>query len=130
MTFHIMERCSIVVIVKIPNYKHNIFMVNITVADNIQYKNTNIDELSITLLHPYIDKAITEFYGNSRRYEIGDSDIEILERKGNIFTVKVSVDTFEGAHNNYFTEIMTFTVTPISITLENFLHYDFFSVDE
>lgn len=116
--------------IRILNFKHNIFMINITVADNIQYKNTNMDELSITLLHPYIDKAITEFYGYSRRYEIGDSDIEILERKGNIFTVKVSVDTFEGAHNDYFTEIMTFTVTPISITLENFLHCDFFSVDE
>ena len=100
-------------------------MLNIIPSANIQYKNTDCSELSITLLHPHIDKAVTEFYGYSRRYEIGDSNIEILERKGNVFTVKVTVDTFEGAHNNYFTEIMTFTVTPSSITLDSYIHCDF-----
>lgn len=82
-------------------------------------------ELSITLLHPHIEKAITDFYGYNRRYEIGDSQLEISERKGNVFIVKVTVDTFEGAHNNYFTEILTFTVTPFSVTLNDYLHNDF-----
>lgn len=100
-------------------------MLNIVTTIDVQNENTNCDELSIVLLHPHIEKAITEFYGYSRSYEIGDSDIEILKRKGNIFTVKVTVDTFEGAHNNYFTEIMTFTITPFSITLDNYIHCDF-----
>lgn len=83
------------------------------------------EELSIALLHPHIANAITEFYGYDRRYEIGDSNLEILQRDGNIFTVKVTVDTFEGPHNDYYTEILTFTVTPSDITLENYTHSDF-----
>lgn len=90
-----------------------------------QSVTSNYNELSITLLHPHIEKAITDFYGFNRRYEIGDSKLEILNRDGNIFTVKVTVDTFEGAHNEYFTEIMTFTITPSSVTLESYRHTDF-----
>ncbi len=86
---------------------------------------SNHEELSITLLQLHIEKAITDYYGYNRRFEIGDSKLEILERKGNVFTVKVTVDTFEGAHNNYYTEILTFTVTPVSVTLNNYLHSDF-----
>ncbi len=100
-------------------------MIGFVYAQTHLYQNLYCDELSITLLHPQIDKAITEYYGYSRRYEIGDSSIEILKRTGNVFTIKVFVDTFEGAHNDYFTEIMTFTVTPFSITLENYMHCEF-----
>ncbi len=63
----------------------------------------NYEELSITQLHPYIEKAITNFYGYKRRYEIGESQLEILDREGNVFTVKITVVTFEGAHNYYYT---------------------------
>ena len=87
---------------------------------------SNYNELSITLLHPYIEKAIENYYGYNRRYEIGDSQIEILERKGNTFIVEVKVDTFEGAHNNYFTEILTFNISPNSVTLNSYLHSEFF----
>lgn len=87
--------------------------------------SSNENELSITLLHPYIEKGITDFYGYSRRYEIGDSQIEILDRNGNIFSVKVVVDTFEGPHNDYYTEILIFTVTPCSVTLEKYTHSEF-----
>lgn len=90
-----------------------------------QTDNKNIDELSITLLHPHIEKAITDYYGFNRRYEIGDSDIEILERDGNIFTVKVTVDTFEGPHNDYFTEVLIFRVVPYEVTLKSYTHSDF-----
>jgi len=90
-----------------------------------QATDSNYDELSITLLQPHIERAITDYYGYNRRFEIGDSKLEILERKGNVFTVKVTVDTFEGAHNNYYTEVLTFTVTPVSVTLNNYLHSDF-----
>ena len=92
-----------------------------------QPEKINCGELSITLLHPHIEKAITEFYGFNRRFEIGDSDIEIIHRYGNVFTVKVTVDTFEGAHNSYYTEILTFTVTPSSVTLEDYIHSEFIS---
>ena len=90
-----------------------------------QSSSSNCQELSITLLHPHIEKAITDFYGYNRRYEIGDSKLEILERDGNIFTVKVRVDTFEGAHNDYFTEMLKFTITPSTVTLEDYTHTDF-----
>ncbi|MDE7452953.1 MAG: DUF3888 domain-containing protein [Clostridia bacterium] len=86
---------------------------------------SNYEELSITLLHPHIEKAISDYYGYNRRYEIGDSQLEILERKGNVFTVKITVDTFEGAHNNYFTEILKFTITPFSVTLDDYSHSEF-----
>lgn len=81
--------------------------------------------LSITLLHPYIEKAITDFYGYNRRYEIGDSKLEITDRTGNVFSVKVTVDTFVGAHNNYYTEILIFTITPSAVHLDNYTHTDF-----
>ena len=88
--------------------------------------SSNYNELSITLLNPYIEKAIEDYYGYYRRYEIGDSQLEILDRKGNVFTVKVKVDTFEGAHNNYYTEILVFTVTPTTVTIDNYSHSDFY----
>lgn len=100
-------------------------MVDFNAVETNLNKSSNIDELSITLLHRHLDKAITEYYGYSRRFEIGESDIEILERTGNVFTVKVTVDTFEGAHNDYFTEIMIFTVTPFSISLNEYIHCEF-----
>lgn len=87
---------------------------------------SNYNELSITLLQPHIEKAIENYYGYNRRYEIGDSQIEILERTGNVFIVEVKVDTFEGAHNNYFTEVLMFTVSPNSVTLKSYLHSEFF----
>lgn len=96
---------------------------NIVYADT-EYANDN--ELSITLLHPYIEKAIEDYYGYNRRYEIGDSYLEILERKGNVFTVKVKVDTFEGAHNNYYTEVLIFTVMPTSVVIDDYTHSDFY----
>ena len=90
-----------------------------------QRDNNDRDNLSITLLHPYIEKAVTDYYGFFRLYEIGSSDIEILERNGNIFTVKVTVVTFEGPHNDYFTEVLTFIVTPSEVTLKSYTHGDF-----
>lgn len=78
------------------------------------------------MLNPHIEKAIEDYYGYYSRYEIGDSQLEILDRKGNIFTVKVKVDTFEGAHNNYYTEVLQFTVTPAAVTLDNYSHSNFY----
>ena len=97
--------------------------INVVNADN---NYSDYKELSIALLHPHIEKAIENYYGYNRRYEIGDSKLEISERNGNVFTVKVKVDTFEGAHNDYYTEILTFTVTTLSVTLEEYLHSDFY----
>ena len=88
--------------------------------------SSNYNELSITLLNPYIEKAIEDYYGYYRRYEIGDSQLEILDRKGNVFTVNVKIDTFEGAHNNYYTEVLVFTVTPTTVTIDNYSHSDFY----
>lgn len=102
----------------------SISTVNIKIPTYAQ-SYSNCEELSITLLQPHIEKAITDYYGYNRRFEIGDSQLDILERKGNVFIVKVKADTFEGAHNNYYTEILTFTVTPFSVTLDNYLHSDF-----
>lgn len=90
-----------------------------------QSSSSNDQELAITLLHPHIEKAITDFYGYNRRYEIGDSKLEILERNGNVFIVKICVDTFEGAHNKYFTEMLNFTITPSTVTLKEYAHNDF-----
>lgn len=94
-------------------------------ATYAQTYNNDYNELSITLLHPHIEKAIENYYGYNRRYEIGDSQLVILKRKGNVFDIKVTVDTFEGAHNDYYTEILTFTVTPFSVTLNEYIHGEF-----
>lgn len=96
-----------------------------TFSTHAQTENNSRDDLSITLLHPHIEKAITDYYGFFRRFEIGSSDIKILERDGNIFTVKVTVNTFEGPHNDYFTEVMVFVVDPYEVTLKSYTHSDF-----
>lgn len=63
--------------------------------------------------------------GYNPRYEIGASKLKITNRTGNVFSVKVTIDTFEGAHNNYYTEILLFIITPSSVHLDNYTHIDF-----
>ena len=63
--------------------------------------------------------------GYNPRYEIGASKLKITKRTGNVFSVKVTIDTFEGAHNNYYTEILLFIITPSSVHLDNYTHIDF-----
>ena len=62
--------------------------------------------------------------GYNPRYEIGASKLKITNRTGNVFSVKVTIDTFEGAHNNYYTEILLFIITPSSVHLDNYTHID------
>ena len=63
--------------------------------------------------------------GYNCRYEIGDSKLKITNRTGNVFSVKVTIDTFEGSHNNYYTEILLFTITPSAVHLDNYTYTDF-----
>ena len=53
------------------------------------------------------------------------SKLKITNRTGNVFSVKVTIDTFESAHNNYYTEILLFIITPSAVHLDNYTHIDF-----
>lgn len=94
-----------------------------------QTDSKNKDELIITLLTPQIENAVKNYYGQDRRYEIGDSHIAILKRgdgqNSNIFKIELKIDTFEGAHNNYYTEFLIFTVSPHEIILNEYRHSEF-----
>lgn len=98
-----------------------------SVSDYADSKNK--EELIITLLTPQIENAVKHYYGYDRRYEIGDSHIEILKRgdgqNSNIFKIRLKIDTFEGSHNDYYTEFLTFTVSPNEITLNEYQHSEF-----
>ncbi len=102
-------------------------LTNFSVSDQADSKNK--EELIITLLTPQIENAVKHYYGYDRRYEIGDSHAEILKRgdgqNSNIFKIRLKIDTFEGPHNDYYTEFLTFTVSPNEIVLNEYQHSEF-----
>lgn len=128
----IMKKIIYVAFIALSVFSCSIFVnttpTNATYAQEIT-DSENKDELIITLLTPEIVKAIEEYYGHTRGFEIGDSHIRIVKRgdgqNWNVFIVEVKVDTFEGPHNDYFTEYLTFTVKPFSVTLDDYRHSEF-----
>lgn len=83
----------------------------------------------LTILLPAISTAITGYYGKPRQYGLYDADILSLTRIVNegqyTFKVKVLVRTFVGPHNPpYGNEIVTLTIDPSGIHVEEFIHRD------
>lgn len=80
----------------------------------------------ITSLSPYIDKAITQYYGYPKQSALFWTKILNIKREqqgGYSFTVKLQVRTFEHAHSSPFgNETMTMSVSPFGVKVISYEH--------
>lgn len=89
-------------------------------------------DMFVTALHPHIDKAIAEYYGQSLRYGLESVDIQEIKRPYGYrtfeFEVKLQVKPFVGAHNTVGTDNITITLQPGQIEVEKFEHIQSFEL--
>jgi len=78
----------------------------------------------ITMLYPYINDEIINYYGYRKSYDLYNAEIkEISKINGYRFNVKIHVKTFEHAHNPpYGNETITFDISLSEIKPIDFKH--------
>jgi len=79
------------------------------------------------LLNPHIMTAVEKYFGEPTQYALYDAAIKKISQAGHNFAYKVtiSVETFHGPHNPpYGIETMTFSVSPLGVVLNNYIHQD------
>lgn len=80
----------------------------------------------ITSLSPYIDKAVTQYYGYPKQSALFWTKILNIKREqqsGYSFTVKLQVRTFEHAHSSPIgIETLTMSVSPLGVKLISYEH--------
>lgn len=83
-------------------------------------------DIIMTLINPYIDEAIYDYYGQSYRYDL--FGVEVLEAKrtreyrGFIFKMKIHIMPFTGPHNTVGEDIVTIKISPSKTIVEKFEH--------
>lgn len=81
----------------------------------------NLQDTLLTLLTPAIDQAVKDEYGEPKQFDLFNAKIESIGRPysgGFHFIIKVTIQTFEGAHNPpYGKDTFTFDITPEKTTL-------------
>lgn len=82
---------------------------------------TNLQDTLLTLLTPALDQAVKDEYGEPKQFDLFNAKIESIERPYNggfHFIIRVTIQTFEGAHNPpYGKDTFTFDITPEKTTL-------------
>lgn len=80
----------------------NSFRINVpTITENESQRKLE-NGLLLRILLPYIDKAIENYYGEPRQFDLWDAkimNIKRLEPESFNFEITVSVTTFKGPHN-------------------------------
>lgn len=86
-------------------------------------KNGYYERILLSILHPYVKKAIYDYYGEDRPYF---NDRIIYIQPINLSNeIKIEVETFTGAHNPpYGTEYIKFRLTSSQIIVTSFEHVD------
>ncbi len=83
-------------------------------------------DLILSVFSPYIAKAIENYYGEPRQFDLWDAKILNIKRlnKGSFnFEIIISVTTFKGAHNPpYGLEITTIKIDDSGISVIDFKH--------
>lgn len=83
----------------------------------------NIEEFILSMLSPYIESAIKQYYGEFRQY-MGAGILSIEKYEGK-FKLKIRVETFVGSHNPpYGIESMIITKDQSGIKVQDFKHED------
>ncbi|MGO5067426.1 DUF3888 domain-containing protein [Clostridium sporogenes] len=104
----------------------NSFMINVpTITENESQRKLEND-LLLRILSPYIDKAIENYYGESRQFDLWNAKITNIKRlePGSFnFEITVSVTTFKGPHNPpYGLETVTIKFDNFGTHIINFNH--------
>ncbi|MGO5094173.1 DUF3888 domain-containing protein [Clostridium sp. LCP25S3_F10] len=104
----------------------NSFMINVpTITENESQRKLEND-LLLRILSPYIDKAIENYYGESRQFDLWNAKITNIKRlePGSFnFEITVSVTTFKGPHNPpYGLETVTIKFDDFGTHIINFNH--------
>lgn len=115
----------------------NNFCCNIYAAEKVNYLNNGymnqIDspeklqtDLLIRIFSPYIGKAIENYYGEPRQFDLWNAKILKINRlqQGSFnFEIKISVKTFKGPHNPpYGLETTTIRIDDFGIRVIDFKH--------
>ena len=85
------------------------------------------DSVIALLLYPHIDNAIQNYFGEPIQFALYEAKVNSINQVGTYFSyqVTITVPTFHGAHNPpYGLEIMTFTIEPGVVKLDNYKHKD------
>lgn len=88
--------------------------------------------LIVYLLAPYTTKSIKNHYGENIPWQLEQGQITdtkmIYTKKGLVFIVKLKVQPFVGAHDPLGTDLFTFKIKDMKITLEKFEHLESFPI--
>lgn len=102
------------------NYLNNVYINQIDSPEKLQ------TDLLVTVFSPYISKAIENYYGEPRLFDLWDAKILSIKRlqEGSFdFETKIAVKTFKGPHNPpYGLEITTIRVDTFGIRVIDFNH--------
>ncbi|MDS1002082.1 DUF3888 domain-containing protein [Clostridium sporogenes] len=104
----------------------NSFRINVpTITENESQRKLE-NGLLLRILSPYIDKAIENYYGESRQFDLWDvkiTNIKRIETGSFNFEITVSVTTFKGPHNPpYGLETVTIKFDDFGTHIINFNH--------
>ena len=85
------------------------------------FKDALKEQVILSLISSYVDKAVEDYYGSSREY--GYEGISDIEKVGGEYRLKIRLETFTGAHNPpYGLDTMTVIIDFNGIRVENFKH--------
>ncbi len=89
-------------------------------------------DMFITLMDPYINQALTKYYGQSYQYDLFNVNVISASRPEGYrtfsFIVKIEVKPFVGAHNIIGIDHITYKISPSVVKLEEFEHIKSFNV--
>ncbi len=102
-------------------------LTNIEFSENPLPNYTFTDKLNqefiLSMLSPYIESAIKQYYGEYRQYM--SAGILSTEKSDGKYRLKIRVETFMGPHNPpYGIETMIITEDGSGIKVEDFKHED------
>lgn len=83
------------------------------------------DEALLSFAYPYITKAVNEYYGTIKQFDLFDAKILSIDKPSEAFTfrVMIQINTFTGAHNPpRSTDTITIETSPESTKVINFTH--------
>lgn len=89
--------------------------------------DANQDAVIILLLRENITNAVCNYFGEYTQMALYDGKVTTIAQIDNSFSfeVTITIPTFHGVHNPpYELEIMTFTIAPGDIILNNYTHKD------
>lgn len=91
------------------------------------------NDLLLRVFSPYIAKAIENYYGEPRQFDLWNAKISNIKRlhKGSFnFKIMISVTTFKGAHNSpYGLETITLKIDDLGIHVIDFQHQKLTFID-